>query len=1734
MTESNAAKQAQEAAEFRKSTIDTAIDAYLSGVSDFLAQVNKMATGLAEDLEGYVNGDGNIVIENVYEDLVTNVPDIVKIFPNAATLSIYFRNTAFGLGLLSAATKIATSQNPVNEILKQGIIFDASFAADAAVTVGLGALLVGAGVAAAPAAAIAAVLGAVANGLTGVGLNLVWDDLDNSVQRGFANGLTPNNAAAQAAINLASTTPSWLTQNGGVVNAVQSALQNPQFIDGNIIWPNPATVIPQLESQLLPYGYYIPQSSDTANSIATQVQANNGISISGTELQRINALLPNSNLSAGGLVYTPIVATAGSVTAPVADAGQVVVFDAPQNTSLSPVIYTVGASYNDNNDGSFLNDGTLVVLTADGNSIQFAANTWLNVETGIASNGDATANITLIAPEQALGVLGDPNVLPAFSVQLGTLTIDTITDAASFTYMGDGQIMAPALPLNPISGHLSVSDPTETPLEVLEGYIADLGIPSGASLDSVNYAMLNPSGTPYTVTGTDGMGGPDDNQPYEYFLVNGTPGAAVTGMGGRTNDLEAEGDLSQDTITGIQVLNAGYVSLTADQLDSFSSIEGGGSLTLTTAGTIDLTSPVFAGSSFGALTAQDWGGTTLIGDDTDDQSLTASLFGNDTLTAGNGIGDTLTAGEGVDTITGGTGGDTFVARSGLADGSSITGNGDGNLLDAAGDISGASISGIQTLYIDNQNGNIENSITLTAEQLGGFTTVEDGGTIYASGGGTYSVAADSGGYIMYADPTGNTTLISNDSGTFLYADDSSGNNTLSAGSGQDSLSADGSSGNNSLTAGGGSFDYLHANDSTGANMLTAGDGLEDILMAEDSDGDNTLIAGGGASDYLSVNGSSGNNTVTSGNGDADKLYAQNSSGNNVLTAGSGAGDVQDASGSIGNNTLNAGSGGDTLYAGDGTDTLNGGTGDDTYYLGDIDAPTTIINGGGGSDTLMASGDISAMTINGVSTLDMYLGDTVTLTASELSGFTTIEGIIEVVIYAAGAGSYSVADQAGLFTMYADLTANTTLTGNDADSEELSAAGTSGSNTLNAGNGNYDLLYADHSTGNNTLNATGTGTGDALSAANSQGNNHLNLGNAADGIEEISGSSGNNVLIAGNGDSDVLDAESTSGNNTLTASNGIGDVLNATASTGNNTLTGGSGGDTFYAGNGVTNMYGGSGDDTYELQGSGTVQDGGGSNSCDVPEIASGQLLQFTIDGYHTDSDSSALQYASGIAPSNVVLTEDGENLVATVVGQESQVTIDDYFASSDYQMAIDFSNGTSWDAATVASMVSTPVTLAANVTETFMSSGNVVNASNTDTVALNGSSGDFVTLSGSGNTVSDSASSTENAISDAASSSDNTYPLAGGGDSVSISGSNSNAILSGSYASADLTGVSDGATLDGDNETATVPADSDLAYLNGSGDTAYIYASNNTVNVSGNSDTVSDTGGDDTIALGGTSDTANIRDSGDAVTITGTTDTVNVTRNGNIITDESTGGNTIYITGSSNTATITGSGDTATIYGSSDTVNDTGIGGDTVSMNGTGDGSTIAGSGDTVNLTGGGDTVTDSSTGSNTLSLTGSGDIATINNTVADSLTVGGASNTIDMTNNVTGSATATINGTNALLQFGGATTDEILFGRGATGMLLLNSASSFAGTVAGLASSDSIDLGNFLFSGAPTISSVTGTGAINTDTDVTVTDGSHSATLALLNQYTNQFGVSSSAYTLSADKTGSSAGTLFQLAAAH
>jgi hypothetical protein len=146
-------------------------------------------------------------------------------------------------------------------------------------------------------------------------------------------------------------------------------------------------------------------------------------------------------------------------------------------------------------------------------------------------------------------------------------------------------------------------------------------------------------------------------------------------------------------------------------------------------------------------------------------------------------------------------------------------------------------------------------------------------------------------------------------------------------------------------------------------------------------------------------------------------------------------------------------------------------------------------------------------------------------------------------------------------------------------------------------------------------------------------------------------------------------------------------------------------------------------------------------------------------------------------------------------------------------------------------------------------------------------------------------------------------------------------------------------------------------------------------------------------------------------------------------------------------------------------------------------------------------------------------------------LAAGGA---LDITGPVTGSGSATISGTNSVLEFGAGSAETTTFSSNATaGILKLDNASSFTGTVVGLAMGDGIDLANFLFSNNPIITGITGSGAAGATTDVTVKDGSVSVTLALLNQHASQFGLTPGAYSLVSDNNTQNHGTLF-LATPH
>lgn len=400
---------------------------------------------------------------------------------------------------------------------------------------------------------------------------------------------------------------------------------------------------------------------------------------------------------------------------------------------------------------------------------------------------------------------------------------------------------------------------------------------------------------------------------------------------------------------------------------------------------------------------------------------------------------------------------------------------------------------------------------------------------------------------------------------------------------------------------------------------------------------------------------------------------------------------------------------------------------------------------------------------------------------------------------------------------------------------------------------------------------------------------------------------------------------------------------------------------------------------------------------------------------------------------------------------------------------------------------------------------------------------------------------------------DSIYDNGTGGSNITIGSYSNNAYVYANGSFATDTGVYNYVELDGN---------SDSAAMNGNSGEADIYGGNANVTVGGSYYNVYDLGtGDSTIALNssngsgivyatgssatdngtgnyieldGTSETSTMNGTGGDTSIFGLGNTVTVGGNNNSVYDQGSGSNTIYLEGNTNHGNMYNNGDTCYDSGTDNTEqlsgNDI-----TVDMTGTGGIGTIYGTDDTINVAGTGNTAFDLSdpTGENTISLEGSGNSGIIYNPGSDTITVGGSSNSLTLESGV-GSGSTAISGTGDTVQIAGTSSEGVTFDLDAMGTLLLQMAQDYTGTVAGLANDDYIDLTNFQFSNGATISNVTGTGAAGTDTNLTITDGTITAQLALMNQFANQFAVSASAYTLTADSTADNAGTLLQLAAGH
>jgi Ca2+-binding RTX toxin-like protein len=143
---------------------------------------------------------------------------------------------------------------------------------------------------------------------------------------------------------------------------------------------------------------------------------------------------------------------------------------------------------------------------------------------------------------------------------------------------------------------------------------------------------------------------------------------------------------------------------------------------------------------------------------------------------------------------------------------------------------------------------------------------------------------------------------------------------------------------------------------------------------------------GATTGYILSAPSAGTSTLAS---DSQYVGLTGSSGDDILI-----GNARDniLVGGTGNDNLVGNAGNDRLVSGAGIDVISGGAGDDTVVINGKTAVRDQIDGGSGIDTLQVSNGQDLTTAN-ISNIEILKGTgTVTLSATQLSGFTEIQGL----------------------------------------------------------------------------------------------------------------------------------------------------------------------------------------------------------------------------------------------------------------------------------------------------------------------------------------------------------------------------------------------------------------------------------------------------------------------------------------------------------------------------------------------------------------------------------------------------------------------------------------------------------------------------------------------------------------------------------------------------------------------
>jgi Ca2+-binding RTX toxin-like protein len=480
----------------------------------------------------------------------------------------------------------------------------------------------------------------------------------------------------------------------------------------------------------------------------------------------------------------------------------------------------------------------------------------------------------------------------------------------------------------------------------------------------------------------------------------------------------------------------------------------------------------------------------------------------------------------------------------------LTGNGGNDTLDGgAGQDAMSGGSGNDTYYVDN-------ALDTVTESSNQGTDI-----VYSSVTMATSLATN----VENLTLTGNAAINGTGNSSANIITGNSAANTLDGGSGADQLI-------------GGAGDDIYKVDNAGDTVTElAGEGTDLVMSSVAFTLSNTV-------ENLTLTNTSSTNVTGTGN-----------TGDNILTGSSGA------------NTLVGGAGNDTLDPGSaGTDVLQGSTGNDTYIIGRTSGITITENAGEGTDTVLASVNLSTLanevenlTLTGSATTgtgntsnNVITGNSAanTLNAGTAGTDTLIGGLGDdtyvidhagvAVTELSGEGT-DVVQSSVAYTLSSNVE-NLTLTG----SGNVNGTGNTGNNVITGNTGNNTLAGGD---GDDTLDPGTAGTADVLQGG--LGNDTYIITRTGVTLTENSGEGTDMVksaitfTLANNFENLVL---TNTGTTVITGTgNSVDNVL--TGSTGSNTLVGGAGNDTLDPGTAGTDiLQGQTGDDTYIVDRSTTL------------------------------------------------------------------------------------------------------------------------------------------------------------------------------------------------------------------------------------------------------------------------------------------------------------------------------------------------------------------------------------------------------------------------------------------------------------------------------------------------------------------------------------------------------------------